>query len=646
MVDLGGGRGWLNAGPAASIFRIDKALGHRMQITEAGRTWAQQNAHWQRYQKYGHPIALHPNTPSVHQKGAAIDTNEGQNHVALLARHGWRRTVYRKGKLVEPWHFEYFPDEDRYRSSTASTGGIAVDGKMGPSTITALQKAVGVTADGKLGPNTVKALQTKLKAMGHKIAVDGDLGPATIRAMQTFIMGAKLADGILGPNTIRALQNYLNSGGKFVINRPKPAPSTKLTVDGKWGDSTTKALQKALGVTQDGKLGPATYTALQKKLVAMGHKIAVDGEMGPATIKALQTYLLGGSKADGKIGPETVKGLQNYLNSGGTFVLVRPTPTPTPPATKLTVDGKWGASTTKAFQTNLKVTADGELGPNTWKAFQKATGQTQDGQPGPNTYKALQLNVGATADGQLGPDTIKKLQEFLNAGKAFKVVSVAVDPTTPTSHPVPAAPTYPGATWWNHSPNSSPRREGDKVQYFVIHHVGASSLTSLDGDRTRFMTANDRSVSPNWLIGRDGSVSEIVPPDKYRAWTTGSFDYNAVTVETQNTSVSPTWGISEASVVAIAKLVVWASKRYGFPIDRQHVIGHREVPTTTSGTICPGPSMPLDRIVEMAKTFAADPTTPPEPVPETPKDEWTITLPKAEAVALAGLLDKLRDLLP
>jgi hypothetical protein len=48
---------------------------------------------------------LHPDTPSVHQIGLAIDTDE--QLVAILNDHGWYQTVYRNGRLVEPWHFEY-----------------------------------------------------------------------------------------------------------------------------------------------------------------------------------------------------------------------------------------------------------------------------------------------------------------------------------------------------------------------------------------------------------------------------------------------------------------------------------------------------------------------------------------------------------
>lgn len=111
-IDLGAGRGWLDTDAAKSIARIDAQIGHPQQITEAGRTWAQQKRHWDTYQRNGSPIALHPDAPSIHQLGNAIDTDE--RHVAVLNDHGWYQTVYRRGVLVEPWHFEYFANRDNH----------------------------------------------------------------------------------------------------------------------------------------------------------------------------------------------------------------------------------------------------------------------------------------------------------------------------------------------------------------------------------------------------------------------------------------------------------------------------------------------------------------------------------------------------
>ena len=171
---------------------------------------------------------------------------------------------------------------------------------------------------------------------------------------------------------------------------------------------------------------------------------------------------------------------------------------------------------------------------------------------------------------------------------------------------------YPGAAWAGVSPNRSDRQ--GKVRLFIVHHYAGTQDPA--SARARFMSSNDRSVSPNYQVNADGSVYEIVPPDRFRAWTTGTIDHQAVTCETQNTSGAPTWGISHESHEAIAHLIAWASARYGFPIQRGRVaggdvvevpgvVGHRETPAgKATGTACPGPSMDLDWLVARARQIA------------------------------------------
>lgn len=112
-------RGWLDVAAAASLARVDRDIGHPLQITEAGRTRAQQQAHYDRYIAYLNggpwaPLAARPGT-SPHEFGNAIDTNE--RLVALLARHGWSRPL-----PSEPWHFVYNPNSDRHRFDPTPAG--------------------------------------------------------------------------------------------------------------------------------------------------------------------------------------------------------------------------------------------------------------------------------------------------------------------------------------------------------------------------------------------------------------------------------------------------------------------------------------------------------------------------------------------
>lgn len=105
----------------------------------------------------------------------------------------------------------------------------------------------------------------------------------------------------------------------------------KLVIDGYWGNSVTKELQKALGTPIDGYItgqykndvtksitgvkygttGSTMVKALQKKL-----KVNQDGFLGEKTIKALQKHLK--TPVDGELSkPSTmVKTLQKRLNEG------------------------------------------------------------------------------------------------------------------------------------------------------------------------------------------------------------------------------------------------------------------------------------------------------------------------------------------
>ncbi|MCO1338096.1 hypothetical protein BJH93_04180 [Kocuria polaris] len=101
---------------------------------------------------------------------------------------------------------------------------LAVDGKLGPKTISALQivmRAIGTysrAVDGDFGRHTVIAVQRWLRSRGfYKRAIDGHFGKHTAMALQRFLRSKGLypaarwlIDGDLGPATVRALQTYLN----------------------------------------------------------------------------------------------------------------------------------------------------------------------------------------------------------------------------------------------------------------------------------------------------------------------------------------------------------------------------------------------------------------------------------------------------
>jgi hypothetical protein len=243
-VDLGGGRGWLDRPAAESIFRIDRQIGHLLQITDAGRTWGQQNIEFQHYLRYGSPIALDPDAPSIHQKGNAIDTNEGQDIIGVLEDHGWRRTVYRwvngVWTLIESWHFEHFTELDNHLNETGDDmsvqdifdardgdGRNTLDlGRQTRSDIAALDakltavlqqlpgnvwsypivaqddKGMPITANGKPVTYAASGYLASGNALSHAIR-DAGTGTVDVKALADQLRGT------LGPELVKALAEAL-----------------------------------------------------------------------------------------------------------------------------------------------------------------------------------------------------------------------------------------------------------------------------------------------------------------------------------------------------------------------------------------------------------------------------------------------------
>lgn len=170
----------------------------------------------------------------------------------------------------------------------------------------------------------------------------------------------------------------------------------------------------------------------------------------------------------------------------------------------------------------------------------------------------------------------------------------------------PRTPVYPEAIHgWNVPLGQRERKPGSVINRFIIHHT-----TNTGDESPYFMRKNERSSCPTWYVTSSGEVIEFIDPVKRPSSTGAANDYS-VAVETQNTSRAPDWGISEASHEAIAQIAAWLSKqshlgpyKVDIKLDRTHIIGHNEA--GVNRTVCPGPSMRMDWIVERAKEIAAD----------------------------------------
>lgn len=196
--------------------------------------------------------------------------------------------------------------------------GVKVDGILGKDTVKALQKRVGVAQDGSWKTKTSKAVQ---KMLGVK--ADGYFGEESVKALQKWCN----ANANMTPAPQPA---PTPTPTPAPTPTPKPVADDKLTVDGYGGKKTVKALQKFLGIEVDGVIKGQSKSDAEyhESLVAVkygkGGSITVkwlqrwlgmsdvDGYWGESTSKKLQKKL--GVTQDGYFGTKSMKALQKYLN--------------------------------------------------------------------------------------------------------------------------------------------------------------------------------------------------------------------------------------------------------------------------------------------------------------------------------------------
>jgi N-acetyl-anhydromuramyl-L-alanine amidase AmpD len=142
---------------------------------------------------------------------------------------------------------------------------------------------------------------------------------------------------------------------------------------------------------------------------------------------------------------------------------------------------------------------------------------------------------------------------------------VADDPNDPTNY-------------GNYDPANRPKDM--KIKYIVIHDTEGSYESAISWFQ------NPASyVSAHYVIrSSDGAITEMVRPSDV-AWHDGDWYMNMHSIGIEHEGVAAqgaTW-YTEAMYRSSATLVRYLSAKYNIPLDRQHILGHDNIPTL-SGT--------------------------------------------------------------
>ena len=210
----------------------------------------------------------------------------------------WRNRNSNRGYSIKGVSRPFYGLKTSHLKELQTKLGVKADGVMGPGTISAIKKAqkdAGLKVDGFPGPNTLSTLLDGATAVIDKTSVKPVEKPAAKPKGLTV-------DGRFGTSTAKALQQWLNA-----------KHGASLKVDGKAGRSTWSALQKALRTPVDGMVSHQSYKASELgNGITQGWQYSGRGAKGSTMVKALQKLI--GAKVDGIWGEGTTKHLQQYLN--------------------------------------------------------------------------------------------------------------------------------------------------------------------------------------------------------------------------------------------------------------------------------------------------------------------------------------------
>ena len=119
-------------------------------------------------------------------------------------------------------------------------------------------------------------------------------------------------------------------------------------------------------------------------------------------------------------------------------------------------------------------------------------------------------------------------------------------------------------------------RGGVAIEYVVIHYTDISYERTL---RAFNIPASD--VSAHYVVRGDGHIAQLVG-EADTAWHSGNylFNLNSIGIELELDRLTNPF-FREEQYYAAAALTCDAAARWGFPLDRAHVVGHNEIPGST-----------------------------------------------------------------
>ncbi|NGO68785.1 N-acetylmuramoyl-L-alanine amidase [Streptomyces boncukensis] len=159
---------------------------------------------------------------------------------------------------------------------------------------------------------------------------------------------------------------------------------------------------------------------------------------------------------------------------------------------------------------------------------------------------------------------------------------------------------YPGAEWIPADPSNftaSNRPATYPVDFVVIHVTQTTFQDAID-----IFQNPDKNVSSHYVIrSSDGHIAQMVRETDI-GWHAGNWNYNtrSIGIEHEGWIDEPDRWFTDEMYAASAALTANICDDYGIPKNRDHIIGHNEVPGADHTD--PGPHWDWDRYIELVRS--------------------------------------------
>jgi N-acetyl-anhydromuramyl-L-alanine amidase AmpD len=162
---------------------------------------------------------------------------------------------------------------------------------------------------------------------------------------------------------------------------------------------------------------------------------------------------------------------------------------------------------------------------------------------------------------------------------------------------VPGAVDFRGATWTAASPANY--RRADRPDDYPIDRVVVHVTQGGYASAVKAFQDPGHRAAAHYIVRRGGQVTQMVR-ELDVAFHAGNREYNERSVGIEHEGfVERRSSFTDAMYASSARLTAGICERYGIPVDREHIIGHVEVPGTDHTD--PGPYWDWDRYIGLVR---------------------------------------------